>query len=166
MFTKLPGQLCNNLSSCSLGSALDLQQSVETCAVLDTLIVNSIDLVLGNCTRNNLCTAINCVNIFEPTSIQMIDITFSPCSNPISVRYLYKFELGGQEFVLLDSTVTEDMSASIETNNVTILFNQTDNGVSFGVSYICCLVNPLPQILSKITRPKWGGGVGGGMLLA
>ena len=87
---------------------------------------------------NDLCSAINCVVLSDDTSTLTLDVTFLPCSNPISVHTLITFKLGEFEVVFLNVTATEDTFTMFlppaSDANVTILVNPTDNGVRYGVS--------------------------------
>ena len=118
-------------------TAFTQQQSNETCAALDTLIANRDVISTGNCTRNNICTAVNCLH--NATSfVIVIDVIFLPCNDPISVRTRMILMSDGIDPIILDETSMGNQDipfpAPHMNNFINITFILTNTGVSFAVS--------------------------------
>ena len=112
------------------------QQSSETCAALDTLIANRNVIETGNCTRNNICTAVNCVNELFPSVVIIIRVTFSPCNKPISAHVIIEATIL-ESYPLIDEIVKEDRVVTLPPpfeSTVNIMLSQRSTGVIFGVS--------------------------------
>ena len=120
-------------------TALTQQQSNETCAALDTLIANRNVNETGNCTRNNICTAVNCIYNQDPSYSIALDVTFLPCNDPISVHTQIASIINEIDIILLDeiSMGNKDIPFPAQINFIFIInvtFIMTITGVNFGVS--------------------------------
>ena len=118
-----------------LHSTVPQQQSSETCAALDTLIANRNVNVTGNCTANNICTAVNCLHNTDPVTIE---VTFLPCNDPISTRTRIVLAFDGIDPVVLDeiSIGNRDIPFPSPFTDVfvNVTFIMTNTGVNYGVS--------------------------------
>ena len=94
----------------------------------------------GTCTKNNICTAVNCINNLDPILSIIIDVTFLPCNDPISVHTRIMAIYDGINFIGLDeiSTRNQDIpypfSDPIPGLFVNMTFILTNTGVNYGVS--------------------------------
>ena len=92
----------------------------------------------GNCTTNNICTAVNCLHNTDPIISVTIEVTFLPCNDPISARTRIVVIVDGIDPIVLDeiSMGNQDiLLPSPFTNvfvNVTLIM--TNTGVNYGVS--------------------------------
>ena len=113
------------------------QQSSETCAGLDTMIVNRNESETGLCARNSLCTAVTCINLDVNVSVNSV-VTFSPCDNPISVGIWAVNISAGITPIAIDQISTENQAipflAPLTSTTWNVMFSQTNTGVNFGVS--------------------------------
>ena len=121
-----------------LHSTVPQQQSSETCAALDTLIANRNVNETGNCTKNSICTAVNCLHNTDPTISITTEVTFLPCNDPISARTRIVLIVDELDPIVLDeiSMGNRDIPFPSPLTDVfiNVTFIMTNTGVNYGVS--------------------------------
>lgn len=108
------------------------QQSTETCAALNQLVVNQ---NTEDCTTNDICTSITCKGDFSYAIPVTTELRFSPCTLPFTVlkRSVSTF----YHSPLIDRIVSTNESIPINPPSLgieNIQIQQLDTGIIFGVS--------------------------------
>ena len=121
-------------------------------------LIDSLNADVGNCTANILCTRVICV-IPAPQVIFNVEVSFSPCEVPISVRHRVATTPIFIEFdtIIFDAISTESQVIPFQPPlpfSVDVTVSQTNVGVIYGVSFRLC-VNSLLGRRSHLLIMSW-----------
>ena len=96
--------------------------------------------ITGTCSRNSLCTAINCVDNSIPSITLSTEVVFSPCSYPISVHhFIARTVQGSDTFVIMDEISTRNQTIKLQslyTGTINVVSSKKNTGVTYGVSLL------------------------------